>query len=111
VEQKLKGAQRGAKLLFSSQALKHAHRSAACTELRKRGASVFYTFSQLTSILRVTAPPFEIQDLGCFQAIFVTARKGSSGVFQGGKLAPDQTIALTASLQLTTVLVCTCTAG
>lgn len=71
----------------------------------------FYTFSQLTSILRVTAPPFEIQDLGCFQAIFVTARKGSSGVFQGGKLAPDQTIALTASLQLTTVLVCTCTAG
>lgn len=41
MEQKLKGAQRGAKLLFSSQALKHAHRSAACTELRKRGASVF----------------------------------------------------------------------
>ena len=75
------------------------------------GKEVQVFFSQLTSILRVTAPPFEIQDLGCFQAIFVTARKGSSGVFQGGKLAPDQTIALTASLQLTTVLVCTCTAG
>lgn len=45
VEWKPKGAQRGAKLLFSSQPLKHAHRRAACTELRKRGTSVFFTCS------------------------------------------------------------------
>lgn len=108
---------------FPSQPLKLAHRSATCTELRKRDANVlcfvavvvvclfFYTFSQLISILRVTAPAFEIQDLGCFKAIFVTACKGSSGVFQMGKIAPDQTIALLAPLQLITVLVCMCTAG
>lgn len=73
---------------------------------------VFFLHVQPALIyLRVTAPPSEIQDLGCFQAISVTAHKGSLGVFQGGKLAPDQIIALMASLQLTTVLACTCTAG